>query len=192
MSNDQAARPADRSAKLIAAAIALPVAALAGWGFFQVMRSADAPAAAPKPSASTSTSPKVMPTAPVKMAVSALGERQATVCRALLSQLPEQVRDLPRREVSGGFEQNAAWGDPALTLTCGGTTPTFPPTDDVYLLDGVCWHESAGTWTTVDREVPVSVTVPAGLDGPGEWVSEFSKTFIETVPSAETMPTGCR
>ncbi|GHJ49850.1 hypothetical protein Cs7R123_71920 [Catellatospora sp. TT07R-123] len=190
MSNDQATRPADRSAKLLAAAIAVPVALAAGYAFFQVMRPADAPAAAPKPSVGTSASPQVMPTAPVVMATPVLGDRQATVCRALLSQLPEQVGGLPRRQVSGGFEQNAAWGDPALMLTCGGTTPTFPPTDDVYKLDGVCWHESAGTLTTVDREVPVSVTVPAGR--PAELIIEFSKTLIETVPSAATMPTGCR
>ncbi|GIG02764.1 DUF3515 family protein [Catellatospora citrea] len=187
MSNDQTARSGRPSAKTIATVVALPIALLAGFGFFQAMR----PPAEPAPEPSVAAGPQVMPTTPVTMDAPALTERQATVCRALLSQLPDQVRELPRRAVTAGHEQNAAYGEPALTLACGGPSPSYPPTDDVYTLDGVCWHKGDGAWTTVDREVPVRVTVPAAYDPAGQWVINFSKTLIATVPHAERIPPGC-
>ncbi|WP_144120507.1 DUF3515 domain-containing protein [Catellatospora sichuanensis] len=187
MSNDQTARSGRRSPKTIATVVALPIALLTGFGFFQAMR----PPAEPAPTPSTTPGPQVMPSTPVTMDAPALNARQTTVCRALLSQLPAQVRDLPRREVTAGHEQNAAYGDPALTVACGGPSPSFAPTDDVYTLDGVCWHKGDGAWTTVDREVPVRVTVPAPYDPAGQWVINFSKTLIATVPHAERIPQGC-
>ncbi|WP_155372073.1 DUF3515 domain-containing protein [Catellatospora vulcania] len=185
MNNDQTARSGRTSPKTIATVVALPLALLAGFGFFQAMR----PPTEPAPAPSTAAGPQVMPTTPVTMAAPALNERQATVCRALLSQLPDQVRDLPRREVTAGHEQNAAYGEPALTVACGGPTPSYPPTDDVYTLDGVCWHKGGGAWTTVDREVPVRVTVPAEHNE--QLLINFSKTLIATVPHAERIPVGC-
>ncbi|MEV0456884.1 DUF3515 domain-containing protein [Catellatospora methionotrophica] len=183
MSNDQTARPGRRSPKTVATVVALPIALLAGFGFFQAMRPAPEPAPAP------SAAPQAMPTTPVAMDAPALNERQTLVCRALLSQLPDQVRDLPRREVTAGHEQNAAYGDPALTLACGVPAASYPPTDDVITLDGVCWHKGGGAWTTVDREVPVRVTVPSAHNE--QLLINFSKTLIATVPHAERIPVGC-
>ncbi|MEV4411770.1 DUF3515 family protein [Catellatospora sp. NPDC049609] len=186
MSNDETARSGDRSAKTIATLIAVPLALVAGFGFFQVMR--PAPAATPSPSAAA---PRVMPTAPVAVPAPALDARQTTVCRALLSQLPDQVQDMPRRAVVAGHEQNAAYGDPALTVACGGPARNLAADEKVWTLDGVCWHQAGQAWTTVDREVPVRVTVPASYETPGQWVIAFSKTLIATVPSAKQIPSGC-
>lgn len=126
------------------------------------------------------------------MAAPPLEERQATVCRALLSQLPDTIRDRPQRQVTAGHEQNAAFGDPAITLACGGALPSFPAADWVFSLDGVCWHpDSTKTqWTTVDREVPVTVNVPQEYDQPGQWVIAFSSSIVASVPSGD-MPSGC-
>lgn len=187
MSNEQKARSGQRSPKTIATLIAVPVALAAGFGFFQGMRPPSEPAVTP----SAAAAPRVMPTTPVAMPAPALDERRTTVCRALVSQLPEQVRDLPRRDVTAGHEQNAAYGDPALTVACGGAAPSLAPTEKVWTLDGVCWHQGGQTWTAVDREVPVRVTVPAELEQPGQWVIAFSKTLIATVPSAKEIPSGC-
>lgn len=132
---------------------------------------------------------------PVPMAAPKLSARQATVCRALLSQLPPAVRDLAQRPVTAGPEQNAAYGDPAITLACGTALPSFAPTDTVYPLDGVCWYPAKrpdGTaWTTLDREVPVTVTVPAAYEGPAQWVIEFSTPVAAAVPAAADPPYGC-
>jgi hypothetical protein len=188
MNNDETARTGGRSAKTIATLVALPLALAAGFGFFQAMRPPAEPVATP----SASAPPRVMPTAPVAVPAPALDERATVVCRALLSQLPDRVQDMPRREVTAGHEQNAAYGDPALTVACGGSTaPSLGPDETVWTLGGVCWHQAGETWTTVDREVPVRVTVPASYETPGQWVIAFAKTLIATVPSAKTIPTGC-
>jgi len=117
------------------------------------------------------------------------------VCRALLSRLPYELRGAPRRPVGAGPEQNAAYGDPPLTVACGVAPARYPPTDKVYRLDATCWHATAdGTvWTTVDRETAVRVTVPRAYDPPGQWVIELSAPVTEAVPSlpAAQLPFGC-
>jgi hypothetical protein len=131
----------------------------------------------------------------VHIAAIQLSERQSMVCRALLSKLPEQLRGLPRRQVTGGHEQNAAFGDPAVTLACGVPAPTVAPTDFVYPLSGVCWHpnEAGSVWTTVDREVTIALTLPAALSGQGsgQWAAALSSPVTAAVPSAEVKPSGC-
>ncbi|GAA1628277.1 DUF3515 family protein [Catellatospora bangladeshensis] len=188
MSNDQTARSGDRSAKTIATAIAVPLALAAGFGFFQAMRPPAEPAAAP----SASAAPRVMPTAPVAVPAPSLNARQTTVCRALLSQLPDRLQDLPRRDVTAGHEQNAAYGDPAVTVACGAApVPSLPPEEKVWTLNGVCWHQRDEVWTTVDREVPVQITMPLAYQPPGQWIIGLSNTLVATVPSAATIPAGC-
>jgi len=169
---------ARRSATRVATLVAVPVALIAGLVAFQALKPAQ-----PKPQA---TGPVTMPAPP-------LDERQAAVCRALLVRMPEAVRDRQRRPVTAGHEQNAAFGDPAITVACGGEMPSFAPTETVYPLSGVCWvADSTGIkWTTVDREVPVVVTVPAGYDSPGQWVTAFSGPISVTIVPAH-VPSGCK
>lgn len=116
---------ANRSAALMATLIAVPVTvAVAGFTFAKL--APDTPAAEPAPAA---TSAQPQSTAPVEMAAPKLPERPEIVCRALTSQLPSTVRGLGQRPVTAGPEQNAAYGDPALTVACGGDEPTpAPPT----------------------------------------------------------------
>ncbi|GAB3955574.1 hypothetical protein GCM10027614_65350 [Micromonospora vulcania] len=151
------------------------------------------PAATPSPSATTA---RVQSTAPVEMAAPALAARPATVCRALLSQLPSTVRDLAQRPVTAGPEQNAAYGDPALTVACGGTEPTLPATDEVWRVNGVCWHpveqDGATTLTTVDRETLVTVRIPGSYEQPLQWVAPVSNAIVAAVPSGGDIPAGCR
>ncbi|HEY8452032.1 MAG: DUF3515 domain-containing protein [Micromonosporaceae bacterium] len=166
-----------RTAAMIAAVVAVPVAVLVGIGAFALL------------------SRTVEDTGPVDMPARELTARQELVCRALVSQLPDTVRDLAPRPVTAGPEQNAAYGDPPITLACGVPPAEVAPTDHVWGLDGVCWvaaEQDDGTvWVTVDREVPVRVTVPSAYGGPGQWVAEFSRALAETVPPAPDPPTGC-
>ncbi|MFE9653485.1 DUF3515 family protein [Micromonospora sp. NPDC006431] len=180
-----------RGAAFWATLIAVPVTvAVAGFTFAKL--APDEPAAAPQPSA---TAVRPQSTAPVEMPAPALAERPATLCRALLSQLPPSVRDLKQRPVTAGAEQNAAYGDPALTVACGGTPPVIQPTDEVWRVNKVCWYaaqEADGSvLTTVDRETPVRVRLPKQYEQPLQWVAPISDAIVAAVPSAKTVPSGC-
>jgi Protein of unknown function (DUF3515) len=181
--------PATRGAARLAALVAVPVAVLAGVVSVRALSGT----AAPRPSAS----PGPQATGPVTMPAPPLTDPAAVACRALVAQLPAQVRDRPRRPVTAGPEQNAAYGEPAITLACGGVPrPSVAPTDDVFAMSGVCWYavtDPAGsTWYTLDREVPVAVRVPAAYDQPGQWANEFSALIAGSVKSITDTPTGCR
>jgi hypothetical protein len=184
--------PVARGAARLALAVALPCALVAGLIAYLALRHVDAATA---PGAGASPGPQS--TSAVAMSAPTLPDQTATICRALLSQLPDQVRGRSRRPVTAGSEQNAAYGDPAITLACGGVPqPSIDPTADVYLLSGVCWYAAQGstgtTWSTLDRQVPVTVTVPSSYDQPGQWVTAFSGPIVTSVPSSSAAPTGCR
>jgi len=106
--------PVSRRAARLAALIALPVALVAGFVTFRVLApggSASGDGAAPGGGATTA----------VDVAAPSLAPRTATVCRALLAKLPATLGDLTRRPVTAGAEQNAAYGDPPVTVACGST-----------------------------------------------------------------------
>lgn len=181
-----------RRAALLATLIALPLTVLVAF-LALAWSGPDVPVADPTPTVS-SAHPQL--TTPVEVAAPALPERAATVCRALLSQLPDTVRGLAQRPVIAGAEQNAAYGDPALTLSCGAKPVSVAPTDEVWVVNGVCWHSTqtaeVTTLTTVDREVPVRVNVPRVYQAPLQWVAPISESLIAAVPSGGSPPDGCR
>ncbi|NLU79567.1 DUF3515 family protein [Micromonospora sp. HNM0581] len=181
----------NRSAALIATAVAVPVALLVGALALSNL-SPPEPAAAPQPSATT---PGPAATAPVPMAAPDLDGRPAVVCRALLSQLPVSIRELPQRPVSAGPEQNAAYGDPALTVACGGDAPQVRPDDHLYLVNSVCWYAVEGPdateLTTVDRETAVTMRVPHLYGEALQWAAPVSATIVESIRSSGTAPSGC-
>ncbi|MEV4478824.1 DUF3515 family protein [Micromonospora coxensis] len=177
---------------MIATLVAVPVTvAVAGITFARL--APDTPAAAPSPTATTA---RAQATTPVEMAAPALAARPTVVCRALMSQLPDSVRELKQRPVTAGPEQNAAYGDPALTVACGGAEPTVDATADVWTVNKVCWYaeqkSDATVLTTVDRETAVTVTVPLSYEQPLQWVTPISDTIVASVPSGGAVPAGCR
>jgi hypothetical protein len=192
-----------RSAALWAAAVAVPVAIVAGLIAFAHLPAQhdDAPSAA-------ATTPAVVPSTPVQMAAAKLDAHTAQVCLAVTSQLPSKLRDLPGRKVSAGAEQNAAWGEPPITVACGVTQPTMCERTDgghpgcvpldatMYAMNGVCWWgqdlPATDVFTTMDREVAVQVTVPGSYQQTAQWANEFSDPVVKTVKSREKgVPTGC-
>jgi hypothetical protein len=176
----------NRRAALLAGAIALPIAIVAGLlvfiGFHDRF-TGDETAPVPSPAVSGNTGPVAMP-APT------LSAAHATMCLAFVAALPKSLRDLPERHVTNGSEQNAAFGDPPITAACGVAAITPKPTDELYSTDDVCWAISttaAGTvWTTVDRQVPVAVSIPKKYESPGQWANEFSPAIISALPRAKT------
>ncbi|MFI5491007.1 DUF3515 family protein [Actinoplanes sp. NPDC051859] len=198
--------PVTRSAALWATVVAVPVAILAGLVIFSQLTPGDADGTA-KPTASA-TQPAILPGEPVQLAAPKLDDRAQQVCLAVTSQLPQQVRDLRPRKVSAGPEQNAAYGEPPLTVSCGVARPTMCPSleetgsgcvpldTELMTMNRVCWwaakQATGTTFTTMDREVPVQVTVPSQYDQPAQWANEFSDLVVKTDKSiTEGVPSGC-
>jgi hypothetical protein len=193
-----------RSAALWAAAVAVPVALLTGLVMFWRL----APAAEEAGPAPTTTAATV-PAAPVPMDVPRLDAGTARACLAVTARLPGRLRDLPSRRVSAGPEQNAAWGEPPITVACGVTPPVMcasatggapgcVPLDAIMMrMDGVCWWSEDGpatdVFTTIDREVAVRVSVPGGYGHSAQWANEFSGIVAQTLkPTSTGVPSGCR
>src|SRR5574342_354995 len=74
-------------------------------------------------------------------------------------------------------------------------TPPVAPTDRVDGLNGVCWYAVTGTtgtqWTTVDRLVPVTVSVPGPPEGSAQSVIPFSAPLAAADPRIAAAPSGC-
>ncbi|MER7280962.1 DUF3515 family protein [Dactylosporangium sp. NPDC000244] len=168
-SPDAPARPSPSPAKLATFA-ALPLALVAGIVAFWVLGGF----------------PSAPSTAPVSAEAPGLDPSPAAVCRALVSRLPEDLGGLHRRQVTAGGEQNAAFGDPAIVLSCGRAAPAVPQNPQLLGLSDVCWwaDEQSGqtVWHTVDRQVPLQVVVPKGAEG--SWLVNLSPAIVATVPSA--------
>ncbi|MGI5244752.1 DUF3515 family protein [Dactylosporangium sp. CA-139066] len=172
-------RPAPSPGR-IATFAALPVALLAGlvafWGLGGFPGHADKPSAAAVPA----EAPQLAPS-------------PATVCRALVAKLPDALGGLARRPVTAGAEQNAAFGDPAIVLSCGVAQATIPPDAQLLGLSNVCWYpeERSGetVWHTVDREVALRVVVPKAADG--SWLVNLSAPIVATVPATAPGPVHC-
>ncbi|BCY14569.1 DUF3515 family protein [Actinoplanes sp. L3-i22] len=194
-----------RIAAIWATAVAVPIVLIVGLVAFSQIRKSTAPEADPAPAAS---GPVAVPSTAVEFAAPKLSERAADVCLSVTSQLPTQVRNLPARKVSAGPEQNAAYGEPPLTVACGVPQPKMcetvddtsgtcvPLVADLLLMNRVCWYyqDRSGqtTFTTMDREVPVQVVVPSAYENRAQWANEFSDIVVETDKSiTEGVPSGC-
>lgn len=88
----------------------------------------------------------------------------AAQCDALLGDLPDKVLDAARRDTEPG-RYTAAWGNPAITLSCGVSQPAAAVTDTrCFEVNKVGWtaEEGQGGWiyTTIGRTGYVQVAVP--------------------------------
>jgi hypothetical protein len=183
------ADPVTRQAARWALLIALPAALVAGFLAYRVLGGLG------HPGATASASPAPQATGPVAVPAPPLPVPVATACHAVVSRLPEALRDRRRRPVTAGENQNAAYGDPPITFACGAGTPSVDPEGTVYNLSGVCWYAVTGpdatVWTTVDRAVPVTVTIPARYDAQAQWAIEFSPAVATLPGTTGRIPLGC-
>jgi hypothetical protein len=141
-------------------------------------------------------SPQVAATGPVAMPTRELSDDVQVLCQLVIANLPAALAGHARRPVSAGAEQNAAYGDPPITVECGTAQPTITdPTDEVYPLSGVCWYPVVDSnhtvWTTIDRTVPVTVTVPGPSQGSAQSVAPLSDAIGTHIPLRDNVPAGC-
>jgi hypothetical protein len=173
-------RPTSSPAR-IATLAALPVALVAGllvfWGLGGFPDKSD--------------KPKALAAVPAE--APQLDQSTASVCKSLVAQLPAELGGLPRRAVTAGTEQNAAFGDPAIVLSCGAPKPSIPQNAQLLGLSDVCWfpeeHAGETVWQTVDRQVPLRVVVPKAADG--SWLVNLSAPIVATVPVTDPGPVHC-
>jgi hypothetical protein len=150
----------------LATLVALPVALVVGIVVYFGLKPSDTthqPAAgSPAPSVAANS-------APVTITASPLAGRPTLVCRALLARLPDRLGDLTRRPVTAGAEQNAAYGDPPVSLSCGVPGPSAAVDAQFLRLSGICWYASPAAddtvWSLLGREVPLRVNVPNRYEG---------------------------
>lgn len=70
-----------------------------------------------------------------------LSAADAQVCRDFVAGLPDTLAGEESVEVTGDTEYGAAWGDPAIVLTCGVGQPTdFTDTSSCIEIDEAGWY----------------------------------------------------
>lgn len=155
--HDTTTNEARRSPALIAAAVALPVALVAGIVVAAII---------------ANRNPALDPVALGSVPAPAAGSAE---CTALIGSLPEQLGDFTRAElVDPAPEGAAAWQSvdaQEIVLRCGLDRPVeFDAASALQVVDGVQWLEipggegvDASTWFAVDRGVYLALTVPHGL-----------------------------
>ncbi|WP_157974714.1 DUF3515 family protein [Glycomyces dulcitolivorans] len=171
---------------VIATAVAVPVAAVAGVLIYNAM----------VPVAEEHSDLVQADLSPVSVAVPELSEEDAVICLALTATAPAEAGGLEARPVEGGegaAEAVLAYGDPATVATCGAEAVAVEDTAAVYKLNGVCWYsdEAGLEWTTLDRQVPVGVSVPEENEQPVDVLNDLSKVIADKVPAAAEAPSGC-
>lgn len=77
---------------------------------------------------------------PVAVDAPRLDAADARACARLVDDLPQELAGQHRREVSGDRGTAAAWGDPAIVLTCGvGSPPGLTDTATCVEVNGTGW-----------------------------------------------------
>ena len=79
-------------------------------------------------------------TGPVPVDSPSVGEADRATCEAFLDDLPGTLAGQERRDVTPTDALGSAWGDPAITLTCGASLPAdFDRFATCVEADGVGW-----------------------------------------------------
>ena len=112
---------------------------------------------------------------PVEIDAPALSAADRAACERLVADLPETLAGLESRETTGDTAYGAAWGDPAIVLTCGvGVPAEFDEFSACTDVSGVGWfvppeqeedQDSDVLLTAAGHAPRVSLLVPADRRG---------------------------
>lgn len=114
-------------------------------------------------------------TGPVEIDAPELSAADRATCERLVADLPDTLAGLETRETTGDTASGAAWGDPAIVLTCGvGVPAEFDEFSACTDVSGVGWFvppeqeedQDADVLLTAAGYAPrVSLLVPADRRG---------------------------
>ena len=113
-------------------------------------------------------------------------------CPVLMGQLPLELAGETSRMVASDSPFAYAWGDPPVVLVCGVAPPAgFVVGSTPIQINGVQWFVDTSDpdtvlWTTVDRNVPVQMQVPASTDS--ALVTAASTIIATAIPFTEPAP----
>lgn len=121
--------------------------------------------------AASPSSPAALPA--VTMAAPPSSAGVDVPCTKVFSGLPVTLSGLSGRPARSTWTYVAAWGNPAIELTCGVPRPAaLTPGSSALVIevDGVNWlpvqQRSLTVWTAIDRAVYVQVLVPSSYAQP--------------------------
>jgi hypothetical protein len=108
---------------------------------------------------------------PVSISTPDVGPAARVTCEQFLADLPSRLAGEQKRDLARNGALGAAWGDPAIVLTCGGELPDeFDRFSSCIEANGVGWFVPAGaeadqsataSLTAAGYRPVVRVTVPA-------------------------------
>lgn len=113
-------------------------------------------------------------------------------CPVLMGQLPLELAGETSRQVQSDTPFAYAWGDPPVVLVCGVAPPAgYVVGVGTLVISGVEWFvdttdPETTVWTTVDRNVPVEVRVPASSDSAS--VTALGPIIGNALPYTEPVP----
>lgn len=112
-------------------------------------------------------------------------------CESLAAALPDRVAGQERRRTEPEAPTTAAWGDPPISLRCGGATPAaYAPGAQLLSVNGTDWlpeELSAGVrFWLIGAPVVVEVTVPDAYAPEAGVIAELSPaiTKVAVAPSS--------
>ena len=117
-------------------------------------------------------------------------DQAASACNGLMASLPDTVQGAERRETSPEANVTAAWGDPAVILRCGVSSPAaYAPTAELVEVNGVEWFpeelERGYRFTTFGRAAFVEVTVPQDYRPEVNALVDLADAVEDAVPTAD-------
>jgi hypothetical protein len=99
---------------------------------------------------------------PVEIDAPDLADADAAACERFVDDLPETLAGEDRRETSGDTAYGAAWGDPAIVVTCGVDEPAdFDDTATCVQVDSAGWFvpdDVLEAASNGDQDVDVTAT----------------------------------
>ena len=114
---------------------------------------------------------------PTEISAYDLDDADRAACEAFVADLPDRLADEERGDVEPADALGAAYGDPAIVVTCGVPVPDgFDQTSQCQVANGVGWYvppeqidvaEGEATLSAAGNRPIVSVVVPGG-EGRGE------------------------
>ena len=129
---------------------------------------------------------------PVQVDSSDVTPAAELACPALMGQLPLELAGETSRKVDSDSPFARAWGDPPVVLICGADPPAgYVVGAATIAISGVEWFVDTSApdvvvWTTVDRNVPVQVQVPASSDSAA--VTALGPIIAAAIPYVEPTP----
>lgn len=109
-----------------------------------------------------------------------------TVCRELISHTPDVVDGKERREIAHPSPYTAAWGNPAITLSCGVPRPArLNAASECFEVNGVGWFSEQRAdgyrFTTIGRKAYAQVLVPKKYV-PSDPLVDLSRSINDHLP----------